>query len=98
MSAAIAAPAAGANQKSFVRRVLSQRSAVVGLVIVVFFTLLAIFAPLVAPFDPNLTDWGKVRQAPSALHWMGTDDLGRDVLSRIIFGAQASLLAGLIAV
>ncbi len=98
MTAEIAAPAAVPGQKSFLRRVLSQRSAVVGLVIVAFFTLVAIFAPLIAPYDPNLTDWLKVRQAPSALHWMGTDDLGRDVLSRVIFGAQASLLAGLIAV
>jgi peptide/nickel transport system permease protein len=98
MTVEIAAPASGAGQKSFARRVLSQRSAVVGLVIVAFFTLLAIFAPLVAPYDPNLTDWLLVRQAPSALHWMGTDDLGRDVLSRVIYGAQASLLAGLIAV
>ena len=99
MSAAVAtAPQSGAHQKSFVRRVLSQRSAVVGLVIVVFFGLLAIFAPLVAPYDPTATDWLKVRAAPSDLHWMGTDDLGRDVLSRVIFGAQSSLLAGLIAV
>jgi peptide/nickel transport system permease protein len=98
MTVEIAAPASGAGQKSFARRVLAQRSAVVGLVIVAFFTLLAIFAPLVAPYDPNLTDWLLVRQAPSALHWMGTDDLGRDVLSRVIYGAQASLLAGLIAV
>lgn len=94
----ITMPAPGTHQKSFVRRILSQRSAVVGLAIVMFFALMAICAPVVAPYDPNLTDWLKVRQAPSGMHWMGTDDLGRDVLSRVIFGAQASLLAGLIAV
>jgi peptide/nickel transport system permease protein len=99
MSAAeIAAPLPTVHQKSFVRRILSQRSAVVGLAIVVFFTLLAICAPLVAPYDPNATNWLTVRHAPSNLHWMGTDDLGRDVLSRVIYGTQASLLAGLIAV
>lgn len=84
--------------RSFWLRVLSQRSAVIGLAIVLFFVVLALFAPLIAPYDPIASNWLSVRQAPSATHWMGTDDLGRDVLSRVIYGAQASLLAGLIAV
>lgn len=87
-----------APSRSFWRRMLRQRSAVIGLIIVLFFVAMAVFAPLVAPYDPIASSWLTVRQAPSAAHWMGTDDLGRDVLSRVIYGAQASLLAGLIAV
>lgn len=84
--------------RSFWLRVLSQRSAVIGLAIVLFFVVLAVFAPLISPYDPVAFDWMNVRMAPSAQHWMGTDDLGRDVLSRVVYGARASLLAGLIAV
>lgn len=83
---------------SSLRRVLSHPSALIGGFIVAFFVLLAIFAPVLAPFDPIASDWLSVRQAPSAAHWFGTDDLGRDILSRIIYGARASLLAGVIAV
>ncbi len=61
-------------------------------------SLLAIFAPFVAPYDPIATSWSAVRKAPSAAHWFGTDELGRDILSRIIFGTRASLLAGVISV
>jgi len=70
----------------------------IGLVVVVFFVVVAVFAPLVAPFDPLQTSWTAVRKAPSAAHVFGTDELGRDVLSRVIFGARASLLAGLVSV
>ncbi|MBB4303547.1 peptide/nickel transport system permease protein [Rhodobium orientis] len=88
----------GGHRKSALQQVLSQPSAVIGGSIVVFFVLVAIFAPLLSPFDPNASDWLAIRQAPSAVHWFGTDDLGRDILSRILFGARASLLAGVIAV
>ena len=69
-----------------------------GLVIVVFFVALAVFAPWVAPHDPVATSWGAIRKAPSAAHWFGTDEIGRDVLSRVIYGARASLLAGVVSV
>ncbi|TKT75903.1 ABC transporter permease [Aquamicrobium sp. LC103] len=99
MSTILTAPAnTGSRNRSFLLRVLSQRSAVIGLAIVLFFVALAVFAPWIAPYDPIASDWLSVRQEPSAVHWMGTDDLGRDVLSRVIYGAQASLLAGVIAV
>jgi peptide/nickel transport system permease protein len=62
------------------------------------FIALAIAAPLVAPYDPVATSWSLVRKPPSMAHWFGTDDLGRDVLSRVIFGARASLAAGAISV
>jgi peptide/nickel transport system permease protein len=71
---------------------------VVGLVVLGVFLLLATFAPLIAPFDPIATSWSLVRKPPSALHWFGTDDLGRDVLARVIYGTRASLLAGAISV
>jgi len=80
------------------RRLLARKGAVVGLVVIATFILLALFAPLIAPFDPIATSWTLVRKAPSAQHWFGTDELGRDVLARVIYGARASLLAGAIAV
>src|SRR5690349_3197117 len=80
------------------RRLVRRRGAMVGLIVVVFFVALAIFAPWIAPDDPLATSWGAVRKAPSAAHWFGTDEIGRDVLSRIIWGARASLLAGLVSV
>ena len=53
---------------------------------------------LIAPYDPIATSWTLVRKPPSALHWFGTDDLGRDMLGRVIYGARASLVAGAISV
>jgi len=69
-----------------------------GLAVLLGFIGLALLAPWIAPQDPIATDWGAIRQAPSAQHWMGSDDVGRDVLSRIVWGSQASLLAGLASV
>jgi len=94
----LAVPAASGHRKSTLLRYLSHPSAVIGSVIVLFFVLVAIFAPMIAPFDPNASNWLAIRQAPSALHWFGTDDLGRDILSRVIFGARASLLVGIVSV
>jgi peptide/nickel transport system permease protein len=73
-------------------------AALAGLLVVVAFVLMAVFAPLIAPYDPVATSWTAIRKAPSAAHWMGTDEIGRDVLSRVIFGARASLLAGVVSV
>ena len=80
------------------RRLRRRRAAMFGLAIVLGFIVLALFAPWIAPHDPIATDWGAIRQAPSAAHWFGTDDIGRDVLSRVIWGTQASLLAGVVSV
>ncbi len=80
------------------RRLLRRRGAMLGLVIVLAFIVLAIFAPLIAPYDPVATSWSAVRSAPSAEYWFGTDEIGRDVLSRVVWGARASLLAGLVSV
>jgi peptide/nickel transport system permease protein len=80
------------------RRLMRRRGAMVGLAVVVFFVLVAVFAPLISPYDPVATSWSAVRKAPSAQYWFGTDEIGRDVLSRVIWGARASLLAGLVSV
>src|SRR3954449_11882366 len=80
------------------RRLFKRKGAVAGLVVIAAFVLLALFAPLVMPFDPIATSWSLVRKAPSAQHWFGTDDLGRDIFSRVIYGARASLMAGAISV
>lgn len=80
------------------RRFARNRVALAGGLIVGLFSLLAIFAPLIAPYDPTATDWGAIRQTPSAAHWFGTDELGRDVFSRILYGARASLMAGVVSV
>lgn len=79
-------------------RLFSSPAAVTGVAIVLVFATIAILAPVIAPYDPNATSWTAIRKAPSALHWLGTDELGRDVLSRIIYGARASLMAGVMAV
>ena len=62
------------------------------------FAALALFAPWISPQDPLATSWGAIRKAPSAQHWFGTDDIGRDVLSRVIWGTRASMLAGVVSV
>jgi peptide/nickel transport system permease protein len=81
-----------------VRAVLSRPTAVFGGVVLLLVSLLAVFAPWIAPYDPLATSWAAVRRAPSAAHWFGTDEVGRDLLSRTIWGARASLSAGVIAV
>src|ERR1700746_1416964 len=80
------------------RRLFNRKGAVIGLVVISIFILLALFAPLIAPYDPVATSWTLVRKPPSSAHWFGTDDLGRDVLVRVIYGTRASLLAGVISV
>jgi len=70
----------------------------VGGVVVLLFVLLALFAPWIAPQDPIATNWGAIRKPPSLEHWFGTDEIGRDVLSRVVWGTRASLLAGVVSV
>jgi len=92
---------AGAGERPWrlaLRRLVRRRMALLGLAVVAFFIAVAVAAPLVAPYDPLATDWRAVRKPPSALHLFGTDELGRDVLARLIWGARASLMAGLVSV
>jgi peptide/nickel transport system permease protein len=91
----------GADERPWrraLRRLVRRRAAIAGLAVVLFFIVLALLAPLLSPYDPLATNWAVVRKAPSALHLFGTDEIGRDVLARIIWGARASLLAGLVSV
>ncbi|MFB2532953.1 ABC transporter permease [Paracoccus sp. p4-l81] len=76
----------------------ANRSALVGGIFVLTFVVLAALAPILPIADPIATDWGAIRKAPSAQHWLGTDEIGRDILSRMIWGARASLMAGVISV
>ncbi len=80
------------------RRFWSRKAAVIGLVVVVALIVVAVAAPLVAQADPDKTSWTLIRKAPSLAHWMGTDENGRDVFARVVFGARASLLAGVVSV
>ncbi len=80
------------------RKFLRRRLAVFGLAVVVVFVLAAILAPWIAPHDPLQTGWARIRQPPSWAHPFGTDENGRDVLSRVLWGARASLMAGVVAV
>ncbi len=76
------------------RRLLRSRLATASAVLLL--VLIAIFAPLVAPYDYTAQDYTALTQPPSRAHWLGTDDLGRDILSRLIFGARISLAVGLV--
>jgi peptide/nickel transport system permease protein len=80
------------------RRLKRRKGAMAALGVVVFLILAAVLAPWVAPYDPTKTSFTLVRKAPSWAHWLGTDEVGRDVLSRVIWGARASLGAGLVSV
>jgi peptide/nickel transport system permease protein len=92
------APAAKSQLKAVWRRLLRNRMAVIGGGVVLFFVLVAIVAPLIAPYNPNKPDFMNRMQGPSPEHWLGTDTLGRDMLSRIIYGSIYSLLAGIVSV
>jgi peptide/nickel transport system permease protein len=86
-------PAAGFFRRAW--RVGRRRPpALIGAAVVTVFVLLAVGAPWVAPFDPVATSWSQVRKAPTWAHPFGTDDLGRDGLSRVIWGTRISMLAG----
>jgi peptide/nickel transport system permease protein len=81
-----------------VRNLCKRKAAIFGLVLIALFIALALLAPIVAPYDPTAQSWTSVRKAPSLAHWFGTDDVGRDVLTRVIYGARASLMAGCISI
>lgn len=80
--------------QSFIRHPM----AVISSIFILLLVLVAALAPWIAPYDPQIPDWMALGAGPSAAHWFGTDDLGRDVLSRIIFGARISLYVGVVSV
>jgi peptide/nickel transport system permease protein len=97
-SATLALPAVEARRPSVIRRLLRRPPAVIAMAVVAAFVAVAVAAPHVAPHDPIKMDYRAVRKAPSDAHRLGTDEVGRDVLSRLVWGARASLLASVIPV
>ena len=98
---AVAAPGGvktRSRQKDFLRTFFSNRLALFGSAVMVIFLLMAIFAPLISPYDPLGQNLTQKFAPPSASHPFGQDELGRDILSRVIYGARISLTAGLAAV
>jgi ABC-type dipeptide/oligopeptide/nickel transport system permease subunit len=80
-------------RRRFLRRLRRQPLALIAMIFMAIIVLIAIFAPLIAPFDPDDNNLRDVLKGPSGDHWLGTDQNGRDTLSRLIFGARVSLLA-----
>ncbi|MCB0158061.1 MAG: ABC transporter permease [Caldilineaceae bacterium] len=80
------------------RQLRRNRAAMIGAVLISLEILIAVFAPVVAPYDPIEQSIYDALQPPSAAHWLGTDEVGRDILSRIIYGTRISLRVGLLAV
>lgn len=91
-------PAAPRTTNRTWAKFLRNRSAVIGGAVVIFFILVAVLGPLLPIANPIGTDWSVVRKPPSADYWFGTDEIGRDIFSRMIWGASASLQAGVISV
>ena len=94
----VALPRDATPARRALRRLVRRRGAMLGLAIVLMFVVIAVFAPFIAPYDPIATSWSAVRKPPSMQYLFGTDEIGRDVLSRVVWGARASLMAGLISV
>jgi len=94
----IAAEVNAALKPPILRHLSRRPAAAIGAAVLVFFVALALAAPLISPYDPVATSWAAVRKPPSAAHPFGTDELGRDVLTRVIWGSRASLAAAAVAV
>jgi peptide/nickel transport system permease protein len=84
--------------RQFWRTFSRNQLAVVASAVVTVLVLMAVLAPLLAPWDPNRPDTKKILIPPSSKHWLGTDPLGRDVLSRVLYGARVSLAVGFVSV
>jgi oligopeptide transport system permease protein len=99
---AVTAPAAAAERargtsltRDAFRRLARNRLAMAGLIVVVSMCVVAVFAEVLAPYSYTKTNFGRLNEGPSAQHWLGTDQLGRDLLSRMIYGARISMIVGL---
>lgn len=86
------------NMSPALRRLLRNPMAIIGMVVVLSFVFIGITAEWIAPYDYDASNFRLARQGPSAEHWLGNDELGRDMLSRLMYGARISLLLGLISV
>ena len=90
---AVAAPRVS-EWKRFAKILFQRKFVIFGVFILACLVLVAIFAPLIAPFDPYQNVMSETLKSPSAQHWLGTDSLGRDVFSRLVFGARTALIVG----
>ncbi len=97
-AARVEATGASGGVRRWWRRFARNRGAVFGLGVLVLIVLMSIFAPLLAPYDPLAQGVGPALQRPSLEHWAGTDSFGRDLLSRIIYGARIALIVGVVSV
>lgn len=88
----------GSPLLAFARRLLRTRLAPLAVFVVCVLILCAVFAGAIAPYDPTYQDYASTNQGPSLAHWFGTDNLGRDILTRVIYGSRVSLLVGAVAV
>ena len=82
------------SRQIFIKKFMKNKLAVVGSLIIIVFVIMAIFAPIFATFDPNATDLLNIRTSPSKAHILGTDDLGRDIFSRLLYGGRVSIAVG----
>jgi peptide/nickel transport system permease protein len=98
VAAAIAAQEIESPARRAWRRLKARKGAMVALVVLIAIILMAVLAPYISPYDPTQQSWRSVRQAPSWAHWFGSDEVGRDIFARIIYGARASMAAGLVSV
>lgn len=96
--AAVEKPRENVELKRFVRVLFGRKLVFMGVVVIALLFICAIFAPLIAPYDPYLPDFGARLQGASWSHFLGTDSLGRDTLSRVIYGSRTSLIVGMVAV
>ncbi|MFW6266795.1 MAG: nickel transporter permease [Halanaerobium sp.] len=85
------------ESKAF-RQLKRNKLAIAGTIFIIALFIIAAFAPLIAPYSPFKTDFFRTLEGPSAEHWLGTDDLGRDVFSRLLYGARISITIGFISV
>ena len=90
-------PTTASSQQHILRKLLRHRSATIGASIIIFFVIVAIFAPLIATHDPRQANIIERLQGSSASHYLGTDKVGRDIFSRIVYGTRISLKVGLVA-
>lgn len=92
------APPKNSEVRKFLKVFLGRKIVITFAAILVFMVIVAIFANVIAPYDPYKQDLRNALQQPSMAHWLGTDSLGRDVLSRVIYGARVSLFVGIVSV
>ena len=83
-------------QESIASMFRTNHAALLGLILILLMVLTAVFAPAIARYDPNKIDLIEMRRPPSPTHWFGTDDMGRDVFARVVYGSRTSLLIGFV--